>query len=842
MKIFISKLKATAIVICVLLMASAFLMSTQIQPVQAQLTNVQEGGSMPLPSGVTPDETYPTLARLAFRPQPIGLGQPLLVNVWVEPPINIVHYFKGYTVTFTKPDGTTYTVTRDSYRGDSTAWFEYTVDQTGTWTIKFDFPGGYFPRGNYTTVRIENHVDVSTTTSIPLSVYYQPSSSPLCTFVVQQDIVYSWPAIPLPTDYWTRPISPENRDWMAIAGDYPWPFRNIYNYNGPNTIAPKSAHVVWRRMDDISGLPGGIMGQASINSGGVNPTIIYAGRGYDTYPKPGTGVAAKTYWRCYDIRTGEVFWERPLEAGESAPNQICYDQGGYQYVPGEAATQRNLAVTLMTIGTRLIKYDPYSGAVLANWTTMSGTLFGTDVYSVQDLGASKGAARYRLIKWSTIDSTLPTNYQNNFTARIDYMADGTSLYNISWPYSTLGIVDFNTGVAVHNFGTTPQGAQVTYQQRFEGTNILTGANTFNVSTDLSKGVEGLFSGSTMIADQGKFAVRLNDGNWHCWDLLTGKQAWVSELSSYPWGVFGIYGVVSAYGLLYSPQYDGVAAYDWTTGKLAWHFTYVPEYPWEVVYNGTYPFYTTSNRIADGIIFCANSEHSPSQPITRGLKLFALNATTGENIWNITGGMLAGAIADGYLAASDPYDGYEYVFGKGKSATTVTAPDVVISNGSSIVIKGTVLDQSPAQPGTPCVSKDSMATQMEYLHMQHPIDGVDHKAVMTGVPVLLTALDSNDNAIVIGTVTTSAYYGTFEIAWTPPAEGMYRIIASFAGDDSYGSSSASTAISVGPAQSTPETPTYPVPPDYTMTIIGGVIAVIIAVAIAAVAIILIGRKR
>ena len=50
-----------------------------------------------------------------------------------------------------------------------------------------------------------------------------------------------------------------------------------------------------------------------------------------------------------------------------------------------------------------------------------------------------------------------------------------------------------------------------------------------------------------------------------------------------------------------------------------------------------------------------------------------------------------------------------VFGKGLSATTVTTPDVVVPKGTGVVIKGTVLDLSPAQPNTPCVSKDSMSS-------------------------------------------------------------------------------------------------------------------------------------
>ena len=71
---------------------------------------------------------------------------------------------------------------------------------------------------------------------------------------------------------------------------------------------------------------------------------------------------------------------------------------------------------------------------------------------------------------------------------------------------------------------------------------------------------------------------------------------------------------------------------------------------------------------------------------------------------------------------------------------------------------------------------------------------------------LTALDSNGNSENIGTVTTDGYYGTFSMTWTPPIAGNYKIIASFAGDDSYGSSSAATTISVGAAAATPTSPT------------------------------------
>ena len=205
-------------------------------------------------------------------------------------------------------------------------------------------------------------------------------------------------------------------------------------------------------------------------------------------------------------------------------------------------------------------------------------------------------------------------------------------------------------------------------------------------------------------------------------------------------------------------------------------------------------------------------------------------------------MTPGAIADGYLTASNPYDGYMYVFGKGPTATTVTAPDVAVPLGTAFTIKGTVLDQSPGQPGTPCVSKDSMTTQMEYLHLQMPIDGLWHNESIIGVPVSLTALDADYNAIDIGTATTNGYGGNFGMAWTPTKEGTYTIYASFAGDDSYGSSDAYTTMHVGPAPEPIEIPPAAQPIDYTMTIVYAAIAIIIAVVIAVAAAVLLLRKR
>jgi len=277
--------------------------------------------------------------------------------------------------------------------------------------------------------------------------------------------------------------------------------------------------------------------------------------------------------------------------------------------------------------------------------------------------------------------------------------------------------------------------------------------------------------------------------------------------------------------------------DWETGEIVWKY-HAPSVPFETPYSG-YTSLRSAAIIADGKVYVCNDEHSPTNPLTRGWKLHCVNATTGAGIWNISGAMRPGPIADGYLAGGSMYDGYLYWFGKGESATTVEGPKTAITLGQSVVLTGTVLDESPAQSNTPCVSKESMTTQMEYLHMQVPIDGIWHNLTITGVPVALTAIDENGGSINIGTATTSAYYGTYEIAWTPPAEGTYKIIASFAGDESYGSSGAQTAVLVGPTEQQVVIPAQVMPPDYTMTIVGMGLAILAAVIIVGV---LVLRKR
>ncbi|MBT0160665.1 PQQ-binding-like beta-propeller repeat protein [Candidatus Bathyarchaeota archaeon A05DMB-2] len=818
---------------------------------QTQYTNMQEGGSIPLPAGVTPDSTLDTISHVSFNPNPVGVGQAVTIFMWLSPPTHASRYLSNFTVIITAPDKSQQVITKQTYRADTTSWAIFTPNTAGTWQIKFEFPGAYFPPGNYTVAG--GGALGSQVVSFTKSIYYKPSYDGPYNLTVQEEPVPLHPDSPLPTDYWTRPVDPENREWWSILGYYPstgvvgkagdgvWPNdTNTYMSNYwyiPYVQAPNTAHVVWKRDFAIGGLAGGVLGRNTWTSirGGL-PSIIYAGRCYHTVTKSINGVATNV-WQCYDLRTGEVYWEQ--QGLTQIPTMVTFNTG-YGDVPGsDPQWGRRAFLTYVGEG-RLIDYDPYTGAVVSGRNVSiapltTGTLYANLDFpyflSVQDLGASAAPNRYRLINW-----TVYGDYAMNM-AMVNYRLQVKS--NISWPFSSLSsLVDYEAGVAVTTQSQYNQAMGASIDANITAVDIYTGKILWSTMAGVPYNVW-----PASVADHGKVAIRFEDGYFYCWDLKTGQKLWKSEMSSWPWGVFGAYDIGSYAGNIIFPQYDGIAAYDWDTGEVSWLYQAKEEYPYDSPYEDSYSFFSRQPLIADGKIYAVNTEHTPTQPLTRGWKLHCINATTGEGIWSIpffieTGpGANPCAVADGYLVGQNGYDGITYCFGKGKSQTTVTAPAVEVQVGQKFTITGTVLDMSPAQPGTAAISDESMSAWMEYLHMQRP-----KPANATGVPVTLTAIDPNHNLIKIGTATSDTN-GVYGFTWAPEVPGLYQIIATFEGSESYGSSTASTYLTAIEASPTPTQPT-PTPPSvaeqYFMPMsIGMIIAIAVVGALLA---LLLLRKR
>src|SRR5665647_1745643 len=116
--------KTLVIAIVVLLMTSAILMDVTVQPVQAQLA-AKQPYSGPLKTGDIADGTFHSEITISARPKLVGIGQEVLVNMWVTPAAAAGRKLLGYQVTITKPDGTTDQMTLDSERDTAATWFDY---------------------------------------------------------------------------------------------------------------------------------------------------------------------------------------------------------------------------------------------------------------------------------------------------------------------------------------------------------------------------------------------------------------------------------------------------------------------------------------------------------------------------------------------------------------------------------------------------------------------------------------------------------------------------------------------------------------------------------------------
>jgi outer membrane protein assembly factor BamB len=310
-----------------------------------------------------------------------------------------------------------------------------------------------------------------------------------------------------------------------------------------------------------------------------------------------------------------------------------------------------------------------------------------------------------------------------------------------------------------------------------------------------------------------------------WDYseTTGTLLWTSTPFNNDFVLQSISAGIVANGIYYNPGYDGyMHAINTTTGAQIWDSisrTGGLEMP--------QPAYPMSGvTVAGGEVFTTTSKSYEVEPLYRGHCLYAYDATTGAQNWNISGQISVSAIVNGILVGTNSYDGRVYAFSRGQTATTVSAASW---GGQNIVIQGTVTDQTPTSQakGTPAISDAWMTPWMEYLYMDQP-----YPTNAVGVPVSIDAVDPNGNYIHIGNA-TSDISGTYSYQWTPPdIPGKYTIVASFSADNSYYGSSGETAAVVS-AATTAVSPT-PTPTSvadmYFVPAIAGLFVLIAIVAI------------
>ena len=309
-------------------------------------------------------------------------------------------------------------------------------------------------------------------------------------------------------------------------------------------------------------------------------------------------------------------------------------------------------------------------------------------------------------------------------------------------------------------------------------------------------------------------------------------------------------VTIAYDKLISTGIGGaVYCYDIKTGDLLWEYKAVDPYS-EFLFGNNwwlFPLFVT-----DGKIYFGSLEHSPIDPRPRGAPFLALDVETGEDVFSVNGlfhqSLWGGQakIGDSVILTQDTYDQRVYAVGKGPSAITVEAPMTAISKGSSLVIRGKVIDVSPGTKsddltlrfpnGVPAVSDASMNDWMLYVYKNFP-----RPMNASGVEVTLSVLDANTNYREIGT-TTGDSNGFFTFNWKPDVEGQYTVYAAFTGSESYWTSNAVTSFAVDTAAATPAPTAAPAQSAADMYFVPAIAGIIAAIIIVGAVLLLALRKR
>ncbi len=719
-----------------------------------------------------------SLAFVSVSPQVSQLGTTVLINGWTSPtPLNVpmgagtaVYYRWNYTVTLKSPSGKIITNPKGPVNGYGDGTFYFTYKPDET--------------GNWTA-----------TLYWPGDLNFTESTSPPFTFTVQSEPVPSYPGAPLPTEYWRRPVNAENREWSVYLADWgvngrPEDSRNYQPYGK----APVTSHILWTKMDYMGGMMGDEWTDSSYRAT-LTPTAIMGGRAY---------VNERDGYHCIDIYTGEELWATP----KTIPGTLFFVTLPADPDPGGAATHSDIW-SYRAAGWVEI-YDASTGV-------LTSTKNGTNWVGV-------GISKYLDGYFYFLNGRNWTKW-NPYNIGPTGVANGVSVMQATYKDKVMWSVNIPTGVATPSTYSGDYACSTGALSCFDLTNG-------NLLWNLTSRPESVYYRQNQMMGAGYYCIDTMQMTWIGYDLKTGNKAWETPPTEYPWGTFWSYNNALDTDKLYGMGYDGhVYAYDLKTGKQIWSFSSGSSNG-ETPYN-TYAFWN-GPVVADGKIYAGTTEHTPTQPRLRGNRMYCLDADTGEEIWSIAGAYVTKEIADSMLITANEYDSLMYCFGKGPTATAVSVTPGVTGNGTSVLIQGTIMDESPGQKDTPCVSMDSMSAWMEYLHMQKPIP-----TNATGVPVALRVMGSDGSITELGTV-TSDLKGHFAYLWTPTNADTYKVIASFVGDDSYWGSWAETGLGVFSAQSSAQAET--IQTDYSTMLYAILGAVAIAIIIGLVAIFLTLRKR
>jgi outer membrane protein assembly factor BamB len=795
---------------------------------------------------------YPTYAFLGVTPNPVGVGQTVLLHIGIsQQTMGTTQFWYGLTVTVTRPDGTTETLgpfTTDSTGGTGS---NYIPNQVGVYKFQTHFPAQNITGFDFATFSIVNKG-------------YAASDSPITELVVQEEAIPYFPGFPLPTEYWTRPINGQFWEWAPLTGNWLWPTGSytmppVIKYHEGNSEAPETAHILWTKVYAQGGITGidlpSQRGYADYEMGDayvgkfLNSVVIDGVLYYNRYQETG-GSAVTQEVVAVNLKTGEEVWVKNwnnarLEFGQVYNFQSFNYYGAFAYlwtVTGntwdayDACTGRWVyRLTDVPSGYRV--YGPkgeiyvYTVNTAAGWMTEWNSSKATNPQNTGSVGDGS---------WDIVGQTINATQGYDWNVTIPLGLPGAVCH-----YSFNDCILGSESSAFPSF-TGPSITSWALSTKKETAGNLTFKTTWTVPTDLALAT---WVWTDVSFEDRVFIISCKESlRFYGFNLDNGNYMWQTEQESYLQYYDKWYGPMCAYGNFYSERMSGtVICYDIKTGQIKWTFNVTDPYA-EILWSQNFP--TFFNFATDGKIYLCYGEHSPNLQ-SRGAPMLCLDAETGEEIWRISwfGNWWGGynVIGDSIMAGLNAgYDNRLYAFGKGPSATSIEASPKLSVHGDEILVEGVITDISPGTSeyaltarfpdGVPVVGDESMTDWMQYVYMQYP-----RPADVTGVGVSISVIDPNNNVYEVATATTGEN-GFYSTTFTPEVPGKYTVMAMFAGTKSYVGSYAQTAINVGAAPEPTVAPTQAPASMADLYFLPVSIVLIIAIVIVLVLMLLLFRKR
>ena len=857
---------AIALLVCfsVSVITSIPLMS--ISPVQAQ--------------EVPTIKTYPISDAI---PNPVGVGEQTLLKCGISQAAPSASYgWEGLTIDVVTPSGQTETL--GPLRTDSTGstYALYVPDEVGVYNLTTNFPEQTVPI-NFTDAErgqfiVEGTILLASTASSQLVVKEEPS--PI------------YPGHPLPTEYWSRPVDPQLREWFSITGNWVQrPDNSIALYNDN---APETAHILWAQPYTTGGLVGGLLGSPEqlpvamfagdayegkfSNSVIINGILYYNTAPSGTYANVGVpGIQA------VDLRTGEKLWfvnNTALSFGQTMFFASYNVNGAFEYLwsvsgstytafsPYDGSFQfqfTNVPSGIRTFGPSgeilIYRIDTQNGWMALWNSTLAGLQnaqpgtpqYGSWSFSVIGMGSTPRILNGSLEKCYSWNVSIPTG----LTSRTELGSQSVKIYQgdriVGMNYNQTNVrvwalpID-NITPTLTAAVSSPQVLNVIYdvnwtppEEWLSGSNTLHYTGATNYVTDDTYG-----NGIIAVWDK---ELRTHYG----FSVVDGAYQWetASEnyLDQYGWGN-AEHTWYFAYGHLYSVGVAGILyAYELQHGTTQWTYNLTDPYNEPVTGENWWGWI---DLIADGKIYIGTLEHSANNPIPRGGPFACVNATDGSEIFRINGLMRETRwggnpiIGDNIIAGMDTYDNRIYAMGKGPTKVTTDPIGMSVDLGRAVVVTGTVTDISAGTQdssialrfpnGVPAVSDESQSDWMLYVYKQFQLP-----ANATGVPLSLSVIDANGNHRTVAT-TTSDVNGHYSFTWTPDISGTYIVYVTFGGSAAYWPSVGQSAFTVeeisSPTSSTGGTSGNAA----DMYLLPGIIAIIIVIIVVGVIIVVVVSRK